>query len=175
MDHDSKYHQPSKLLNIIHQGPDRKVYLYTKIYYFGIKGKNLTSILWKADTKMHFGNFFLERDLFYWETGQWRWLQSTCDYRYCWTGRGFHAFCSVRYKRWKCVGLLLQDINGGDYEQGSRNSICLWKFLTESGIGVVYWKSQMLIFYLDLVFLLDLPLLHLPPEPCRRHWVQHKI
>ena len=29
-----------------------------------LKGKNLTSILWKADTKMHFGNFFLKEIFF---------------------------------------------------------------------------------------------------------------
>lgn len=39
--------------------------------------------------------FSLERDLFCLETARWKWLQSTCGCRCCWTAEGFHAFCSV--------------------------------------------------------------------------------
>lgn len=102
-----------------------------------LKEKNLTSILWKADTKMHFGNFFL-KEIFFIEKqdngggGKILVITDTVE-----QVKAFMHSVLLDIKDENVYDCCLQDINGGNYEQGSRNNICLWKFLIELGNAAV--------------------------------------
>lgn len=86
---------------------------------------------------MHFGNFFL-KEIFFIEKqdngggGKILVITDTVE-----QVKAFMHSVLLDIKDENVYDCCLQDINGGNYEQGSRNNICLWKFLIELGNAAV--------------------------------------